>query len=141
MVNQLNQDQQVDSIANSGCGMAVMEGSEADVTGDEEVEGRDEGVTTEAAVEEGAADLVWDPWDPLFKFNNENFGITQTPMAALTPVSMPAEDEMPDLKGPDPERPPPERTEVKSLLADDPKAMLITELILDYSDIPLVGFS
>ena len=140
-MNQLNQDLWADWIADSGRGMAIMEGSEADVAGDEEVEGRDEGVIAKAAVEAGAADLVWDPWDPLFEFNDENSGIAQTPVASLTPVSMPAKDEMPDLKGPDPEGPPPERPQVKGLLADDPKVMLILGLIPDYLDIPLVGFS
>ena len=48
-------------IADSGHGMAIMEGSEADVAGDEEVEGRDEGVTAKAAFEAGTANLVWDP--------------------------------------------------------------------------------
>ena len=45
MVNQLNEDPQVDSIADSGCSTATMEGSEtdadADAVGDEEVEGLD----------------------------------------------------------------------------------------------------
>ena len=75
MVNQLNQDPWADLIANSGHGMAVMEGSEADVAGDEEVEGRDEGVTVEAAVEAGATDLVWDPRDLLFEFKDKNSSI------------------------------------------------------------------
>ena len=141
MVNQLNQDLRADSIADSGHGMAVMEGSEVDVAGDEEVEGRDKGVTAEAAVETGVANLGWDPWDPLFEFNDKNSSITQTPIAALTPVLMPAENDMPDLKGSDPEEPPSERPQVESLLVDNPKATSMRELIPDYSDIPLVGFS
>ena len=141
MVNQLNQDPQADSIADSGCGIAIMEGHEANVAGDEEVEGRDEGVTAEAAVEAVAANLVWDPQDPLFEFNDENSSITQTPIAALTPVLMAAKDEMPDLQGPYPKGHPPERPQVESLLADDLKVTSTGELILDYSDIPLIGFS
>ena len=85
--------------------------------------------------------MVWDPWDLLFEFNNENSDITQTPIAALTPVSMPAKDDMPDLKGLDPEEPPPGRPQVKSLPVDNPKATSIKELIPDYWDIPLVRFS
>ena len=77
----------------------------------------------------------------MFEFNDKNSSIAQSPIAALTPVLMPAEDEIPDLKGPDPEGPPLERPQVKSLLADDPKAMLTRGLIPGYSDIPLVGFS
>ena len=61
MVNQLNQGSWVDSMADSGCGMAVMEGSEADAVGDEEVEGQDEGVTAGAALEVRVVDLTWDP--------------------------------------------------------------------------------
>ena len=60
MVNQLNQDPWVESIANSGCGTATKEGSEADAVGDEEVEGQDV-VTAGAALEAGVANLTWDP--------------------------------------------------------------------------------
>ena len=108
MVNQLNQDLQADSIADFGHGMAVMEEGGADVAGDEEVERRDERAAAEATVGVEAGNLVWDPQDPLFEFNDENSSITQTPVAASMPVIMPAEDEMPDLKEPDPEGPPPE---------------------------------
>ena len=141
MVNQLNQDPQVNSIAVSGCGMAAMEGSEADAAGDEEVEGQDEGVTAGAALEAGVADLAWDPWDPFLKFDNENSGTTQTLVAASTPVLTPAKENMPSLKGPDLEEPLAEEPQVESPSAEDPKPMLIRELIPDYSDIPLVGFS
>ena len=68
MVNQLNQDPRADSIAGSGCGMAAMEGSEADAVGDEEVEGQDEGATVGMAPEAGVADLTWDTKDPFLKF-------------------------------------------------------------------------
>ena len=98
MVDQLNQDPQANSIADSGRGMAIMEKSGADVVGDEEVEVRNEGLTTGAAVDVGAGNLVFDPQDPLFEFNDENSGMTQTPVAALMPVVMPVEDEMPNLE-------------------------------------------
>ena len=51
MINQLNQDPWVDSIADSGCSTTAMEGSEADAVGDEEVEGQDKGTTAGAAHE------------------------------------------------------------------------------------------
>ena len=72
MVNQLNQDPQADSIANSGHGMAVMEEGGADVVGDEEVEVRDKRATAEAAVDAEADNLAWDCQDPLFEFSDEN---------------------------------------------------------------------
>ena len=136
MVNQLNQDPWADLIADSGHGTAVMEESGADVVGDEEVKGRDERVTVGAE----AGDLVWDPWDPLFEFNDKNSGITHTPVAALTPVSMPSTDEMPDLKELDSEGPPVEGPS-EGLPANDLTVTSIRELGPDYSDIPLVGFS
>ena len=48
---------------------------------------------------------------------------------------------MPDLEGPDLEEPPTKKPQVESPPTDDPKPVSITELIPDYSDIPLVGFS
>ena len=53
---------------------------------------------------------------------------------------MPATDEMPDLKEPDSEGPPPEGPP-EGLPSNDPAVTSIRELILDYLDIPLVGFS
>ena len=85
--------------------MAAMEGREADAAGDEEGEGQDEGVAAREALEVGVANLAWDPQDPFLEFNNENSGTTQTSVAALTPVSMPAKENMPDLEGPDLEEP------------------------------------
>ena len=105
MMDQLNQDPRADLIADSRHGTAVMEEGGADVVGDEEVEVRDERATAEAAVDVEARNLVWDPQDPLFEFNDKNSGITQTPVAASMPVAMPAEDEMPDLKELDPREP------------------------------------
>ena len=92
-----------------------MEESVADVAGDEEVEVREEGLTTGAAVGVEAGDLVWDPQDPLFEFNDENSGVTQTPVAALTTVVMLVEDEMPNLEEVSPEEP---------LLGDPPRVPL-----------------
>ena len=61
MVNQLNQDPWAELIADSRCGTAAMEGSEANAVGDEEVEGKDEGATAGAAPEAGVANLTSDP--------------------------------------------------------------------------------
>ena len=69
----------------------------------------------------------------------ENSGKTQTPVAASMLVSVPAKHKMLDLKEADPEEPPPEGPQTKSLSADDPMATSMRELIPDYSDIPLVG--
>ena len=95
----------MDSIADSGCGTASVEGSEADAVGYEEVKGKDERVTAEAALEAGVADLTWDPQDPFLKFNDENSGTTQTPVATSTPVLMPAKENIPSLEGLDLEEP------------------------------------
>ena len=72
LVNQLNQDPQEDSVADSSHGMAAMEEGDADTTGDEEVEGQDEGATAGAAPETRVADITWDPEDPYLKFTDEN---------------------------------------------------------------------
>ena len=66
---------------------------------------RDEGLTTGAAIDTKAGNLVWDPQDPLFEFNNKNSGVTQIPVAASTPVVMLMEDGMPDLEDVDPKEP------------------------------------
>ena len=82
-----------------------MEKGGTNVVGDEEVELRDEGLTTGAAIDTKAGDLVWDPQDPLFEFNDENSGVTQTPVDTSTPVVMLTGDGMPDLEDTDPEEP------------------------------------
>ena len=140
MVDQLNQDPRANSIADSSPGMAIMEEGEADVVGDKEVEVKAEGPSIEAAANAEAGDLVWDAQDPLFEFNDENSSVTQTPMAALTPVVMPAEEEMPDLKEVG-SKEPSLRDSSESPAADAPKVTSIRGLVPDYSDIPLVGFS
>ena len=104
MVNQLNQDPQAASIADSSCGTTAMEGSEADAVGDE-VEGQDEGATAGAVPEMGVANITWDPEDPFLKFTDENPSTTQILIAALTPMSMPTEESIPGLKEPDIEEP------------------------------------
>ena len=76
-----------------------------------------------AALETGLAHLTWDPRDPLFEFNDENCSITQTPVAASMLVSMPAEENMPELERPDLEQPPTGEPQDGNLPADDPKPM------------------
>ena len=98
-MNQLNQDPWADSIANSGCGMTAMEGSEADAVRDEEVEGQDEGTTARAAPEMGVANITWNPKDPFLKFTDENSSKTWTLVAALTSMSTPGLEE-PDFEEP-----------------------------------------
>ena len=62
--------------------LTLMEEGRTNTAGDEEVEARDEGLTTGAAIDKEAGDLVWDPQGPLFRFNDKNLGVTQTPVAA-----------------------------------------------------------
>ena len=130
LVNQLNQDPREDSVANSGWGTASMEEGDADTMGDEEVE-EWEGATAGAVPETGAADIPWDPEDPYFKFTDENSSIIQTPVTALTSVSIPTEG---TLTGP-------EELSLEGPQAENPELVSISELIPDYSDAPLVGFS
>ena len=117
-----------------------MEGGRTDITGDEEVETRHEGPTAGAATDPGVSNLVWDPQDPLFEFNDENSGVTQTPVAASTPVVAQIEDEMPELEDASPEEPPqvglPRSPGTSTSLVMLPKGF-----IPDYSDMPLSGFS
>ena len=99
-----------------------------------------EGPATWAATSPGAGDLDWDPRDVLFKFNNENSGTTQTPVAASTPIAAQIEDEMPELEDVSPEEPPqmglPESPGTSASPVTLPKGFMP-----DYSDVPLSGFS
>ena len=106
MVDQLNQDPHTNSMTDSGQGTVSMEGGRTNITGDEEVETRNEGPTVRASIDPGVGDLVWDPQDQLFKFNNENLGMTQTPVAASTLVVAGIKDEMLELEDMGPEDPP-----------------------------------
>ena len=101
MVDQLNQEPCADSMTDSSQGTVCMEGGRTDIVGDKEVEIRDEGLIAGAVIDPGVGDLVWDPQDLLFEFNDENLGVTQTPVAALTPVVVQIEDEMPELEDAD----------------------------------------
>ena len=83
-----------------------MEEGRTDTVGDEGVQARNEGFTMGAATDTEASDLVWDPQDLLFEFNDENSDVTQTPVAALTPLAVLTQDEMLDLEDADPEGPP-----------------------------------
>ena len=69
------------------------------------METRDEGSTTWVTAGPRVGDLDWDPWDLLFKFNDENSGATQVPVAASTPVVAETEGEMPELEDVSPEEP------------------------------------
>ena len=64
LVNQLNQDPQKDSIADSNHGMPATEEGEVDAAGDEELEGQDEGAMARAAPEAGVTNITWNPKDP-----------------------------------------------------------------------------
>ena len=88
----------------------------------------------------GVCDLVWDPQDLLFKFNNENSGTTKTPVAALTPVATQIKDEMPELEDVSPEEPP-QMGLSKSPGTSTSPVMLPKGFVPDYSDMPLSRFS
>ena len=140
MVDQLNQDPCADSVADSGRGTISIEGGRTDITGDEEVETRDEGSTTWAAVGPRAGDLDWYPQDPLYEFNDENLGTTQIPMAALTPVVVETKDGMLELEDVSPEEPSQMGLPQGPGTSASP-VMLPKGFILDYTDVPLSGFS
>ena len=121
-----------------------MEGSEANAEGNEEVEGQDEGVTVRVALEVGVANLTWDPQDPFLKFNNKNSSTTQTPVAASTPMLMPAEENMPGLKGPDLEEPwqrNPESRALQQMIPDQCQSESSSQTIQTYLWLDLVDQS
>ena len=131
LVNQLHQDPRED------CGRLRLgygdDEGDADTVGDEDVEEQDEETTASTVHETGVADITWDTEDPYLEFNDENSGTHQTPVAASTPVSIPTEGTLTGPKQPSLKEPQVENS------APDPVA--ISELVPDYSDIPLVGFS
>ena len=65
----------------------AMGENEADIAGDEEVKGQDEGATAGAAPGTGAANMTWDPEDPFLESTDENPSTTWTWVAAPTPVN------------------------------------------------------
>ena len=142
MVDQLNQDPHADSVTESGQSAVEVEGGNADIAGDEEVEIRDEGPSMRAALGSGPAanDLDWDPRDLLFKFNDDNSGVTHTPAAASTPVALPISDEIPELEDTDPEGPP-DVSPPRSPSTNTPPMTLPQAYVPDYSNRPLIGFS
>ena len=91
----------------------------------------DEGATAGAVSETRVTDITWDPEDPYLEFNDENPSMSQTPVAALTPVLIPTEG---TLTGP-------EQPSLKEPQVENPEPVSISELIPYYSDVPLVGFS
>ena len=91
----------------------------------------DEGATAGAVSETRVTDITWDPEDPYLEFNDENSSTLQTPVAASTPVSIPTEETLTGL----------EQLSLEESQVENPELVLISELISDYSDVPLVGFS
>ena len=76
-------------------------------------------------------DITWDPEHPYLKFTDENSSMIQTPVAALTPVSMLTEGTIMGLEQPS----------LKQPQVENPEPVSISELVPDYSYVPLVGFS
>ena len=108
-----------------------MEEGDTDTMGDEEVEEWEEGATARADPETKVTDITWDPEDPYLEFTDENSSTIQTPVAALMTLSMPTEG---ILTGP-------EELSLEGPQAENPEPVSKSELIPDYSDAPLVGFS
>ena len=117
-----------------------MEEGKTDIAGDEEVEIRDEGLTVGTVIDTKAGDLVWDPQDPLFEFNDENSGMAQTPVAASTLVVVGIKDEMLELEDAEPEGPT-QGSLPRSPITSASPVMPIRRFMPDYSDVPLVRFS
>ena len=69
--------------------------------------------------------------DPYFEFTDENSIMIQTPVAALTPMSMPTEGTLTGL----------EQLSLKEPQVENPELVSISKLVPYYSDVPLVGFS
>ena len=139
MVDQLNQDPRANSVTDSAQETISMGEERADIAGDEEVECRDDGSTTQVTASPGVTDLDWDPCDPLFEFNDENSGTTHTPVAALMPVAAEEEDGMPELEdaspGEPPQMDPPQSSGTGISLETFPEGP-----VPDYANVPLSRF-
>ena len=57
-MDQLNQDPRANSMTDSDRGMVSVEGGRTDITGDEEVETKNEGPTTRTTIDPGVGNLV-----------------------------------------------------------------------------------
>ena len=138
-MDQLNQDPHVDSVTDSDREAISMGRGRTDIAGDEEVEDRDEGSTTQAMAGPGVANLDWDPRDLLFEFNDQNLGVTGAPVVASTAVVAEVEDGMPELEDLNPEEPPqmdlPQIPGTNASLGMPPEGP-----VPNYSDVPLSGF-
>ena len=79
-------------------------------------------------------DLTWHANDPYLEIDYESLGIHRTPVAALTPLSIPTEDTV---------LPPPESLSIKKpcRVIPVPEPESVDDSIPDYSDVPLVGFT
>ena len=111
--------------------MAAMEEQDADTVGDEEVEAQKEGAMAGAVPETRVTDITWDLEDSYLKFTDETSSTIQTPVAVSMPMLIPTEG---TLTGP-------EHPSLEEPQVENPEPVLISELIPDYSDVPLVGFS
>ena len=102
------------------------------MTGDKEVEDQDGEATANVIPEMSITDLTWDLKDPYIEIDYKSSGVPQVPMAASMPVSMLTEETLypVSLSLEEPQR---------EIPAAEP--VMIDDLIPDYLDVPLVGFS
>ena len=120
----------------SGLGTIAMEekDAKADTARHEEVEGGDGEAAIDVPLDANATDdLVWNDNDPYFEID-ESSGVYRTPIAALTPLSTPAEETV--LLPP---ASPGSKKLCREMPAVEPES--IDASTPDYSDVPLVGFT
>ena len=134
---QLNQDPGDGSTADLGLGTIAMEEEdvEADMAGDEEVEGGDREAAVDVALDPNATDdLVCNDNDPYFEIDDESSGVHRTPVAASTPMLAPTEETVFS---------PPSSAGNEKLCREIPtvEPELIHVSTPDYTDVPLVGFT
>ena len=134
-VTQLNQVPGDGSTTDWGLGTVAMEeeGTQVNTTGDKEVKGRAGEMAVNVALNV-TDDLTWHTNDPYLEIDDESSGMHQTPVAALTPLSIPMEDAV--LLSLEP-------LIIKKPCREIPvlEPELVDDLILDYLDAPLMGFT
>ena len=133
----VNQDPGDSSTADSGLGTITMEeeDAEADMARDEEVRGSDGEAAVDVALDANATDdLAWNDNDSYFKIDDESSGVHRTPVATLTPMSVPMGETVlspPSSIG--------NEKLQREILTMEPE--LIDVSTPDYTDVPLVGFT
>ena len=124
-------------MVDSGLGTIMMEEEDvkANTARDEEVKGGDGEAAIDVALDADTTDdLAWNDNDPYLKIDDKSSGVHRTLVAALTPLLIPTEETvLSPLSSPSIEKP------CREILAMGPES--IDDSTLDYSDVPLVGFT